>query len=58
MDRTSTRIAKLETKIEQMESYLEDTIDTKVEQAPENLFDDGENFKTKVQSAIQSIIES
>lgn len=47
MDRTPTRIAELKTKIEQMEGDLEDTIDTKIEEALEELFDLNKNFKSK-----------
>lgn len=47
MGRTWNRVSKIEMKIEQMEKYIKDTIDFKIEEDIDNLFDNDEKFESK-----------
>lgn len=57
MERTSNPITGLETKINQIEQDLEGTVDSKIEEAFNNLFENDENFASKVKE-LQSLHES
>lgn len=48
IDRTKNPISELEMKIEEIKRDLEDTFDSKVEEAIDNLFENGESFASKV----------
>lgn len=58
MDRTSNLVYKLEAKIEQNGKDLNESINTKIEQELNNLLEDSEELKSKVQKAIKSLLES
>lgn len=56
MDRTSSRISKLEAKIEETQQDLEESINAKMEKDLKNVFKNCDEFEATFHDAVKSLL--